>query len=69
MTSLNIYHSLHTPLHQFEGVWRYCGVMALQTFLKCVKLLHSFITSKVFELSSSDCAQIEGIFNAVPDLI
>ena len=44
-------------------------MMAFQTFLKCVKLLHSFITSKVFELASSDCAQIVGIFNAVPDLI
>ena len=43
--------------------------MAFQTFLKCVKLLHSFITSKVFELASSDCAQIVGIFNVVPDLI
>ena len=44
-------------------------MMAFQAFLQCVKLLHSFITSKVFELVSSDCAHIVGIFNAVPDLI
>jgi len=33
------------------------------------KLLHYFITSKLFELQSCDCAQIEGIFKTLIDLI
>ena len=54
----------HIALRFVKTILKSC----FSAFHKRGKLLHYFITSKLFELQSCDCAQIEGIFKTLTNL-